>query len=176
MELQGIETTWAKTFYLHFDSPNGDIQTFVAILEPSKGMLTIITGSSRWSTAWPEPMHWGTETFEEFLCARPASWITSKVMGNGAQEIDFEKTERFLRKEVPNLKDSINSLLYGLRTIGLRATQLPTAGNDELEMAMGLDCLADVVFYKPTSEAVILAAEVIPCLQKEINPNRLRVC
>jgi hypothetical protein len=175
MELEATEITDAKVYYFHFRGDSGEHEVFTVIIEPSYGMISIISDSAGWTNTWPRKEQWGTSTFNEFLCARPAKWLTSKIMGTSFYEIDFDATQNNLTVIAPDMVDDTELLMADLRQLGLVAASMETDYTDRLSSCM-MHPLTDAVLFKATKNACMIAAEVLPCLQSQISPKNLHVC
>ena len=175
MKLEATEIVDAKVFYFHFRSEDGEHSVFSAVLEPSYGVLAIISNTGQWSSAWPHKEKWGTETFEEFLCNQRPAQLTSALMGASFYEIDFEATAGCLVGLAPDLDEEIADFIGDLHALGIVAAELESVSIDLLRSAV-TGPLCDSIQFKTTEQATMMVAEVMPCLQNQIRPKNLSIC
>jgi hypothetical protein len=163
--------THGRVIYFHFDVDCEQHAEAIAIIESSIGLLTVVVNGTAASYSWPDNEQWGAKTFEAFLCARPAKWLTAKLLGGLATDLDLDRTYKTLVEQLPHHETAITAFVHQLATYGIKASQMLDDDTAELQEALG-DPLYDWVFYKPTMLAEFLMNGVVPALQDKLTPPK----
>jgi len=169
-----VEVT-GRIFHMHIqvETEDGSEEMVADVaLEDSMGLLMISAGGVAVSGSWPERSQWGSDTFEEFLCSRTPSWLTSKILGQDALIFDEERTRDALQESVglltPDGYENIEALIQSIDSHG-EVQPAGDAASKELDDILEEPC-DGFIFMQTTEFAQFLIEGVLPALLSRIAP------